>query len=550
MAKPGRKKQKGTTRPIDKVRPRSRAEKPSAASDVNRYFHVYLLFGLLVAIILFVFRDFILLKKVYLFKDIGSDSINYFYPHYAALADYIRTDGWPGWSFYQGMGQNIFPFSIAEPFSFLYLIFGKSGVPYAFIFVELLKIFGSGLIFYFYLGMISVTQFTRVIGAILYAFCGYLILTSGGWYNLSYEPLFAALLLLALEKFLKDNVWWPIPLIFAVICSYQPFYLYLFGLLLLGYTLVRLFEEERLNVKELFPFYLKLSACVLLGVAISAVFFIANLVQILQSPRVGGEASYFNILSSRPVLGQASSALLLSSIARAFSTDLLGTGSSFHGAINYLESPEIYCGLVALLLAPQAFVVSRRMRVVVMVLGAVSILSLVFPYFRYSFWLFSGDYFRTMTFFISLVMMYLSVRALSAIDERGKIGTGILIGSLLVLIALLYLPFRNKDQLVDSNLRVVVTALLILYGGLLSLMGHPKYKHYAMIGLLVVTCAEAAYFSSVTVNRRPVISASELTQRIGYNDYTNDAVNYLKSIDGDFFRVDKYFSSGLARNSS
>jgi hypothetical protein len=72
-------------------------------------------------------------------------------------------------------------------------------VPYALIFVEPLKIFGSGLIFYFYLGFTQpVYQHYR---CNTLGFCGYIILDSNGWYNLSYEPPFGALLLLALEKF-------------------------------------------------------------------------------------------------------------------------------------------------------------------------------------------------------------------------------------------------------------------------------------------------------------------------------------------------------------
>src|SRR5947209_17527621 len=44
---------------------------------------------------------------VLLYKDIGSDSLNIYYPGFVHLADYIRTEGYPGWSFFVGMGQDL-----------------------------------------------------------------------------------------------------------------------------------------------------------------------------------------------------------------------------------------------------------------------------------------------------------------------------------------------------------------------------------------------------------------------------------------------------------
>jgi uncharacterized membrane protein YfhO len=91
---------------------------------------------------------------------------------------------------------------------------------------------------------------------------------------------------------------------------------------------------------------------------------------------------------------------------------------------------------------------------------------------------------------------------------------------------------------------------VLAYTILVFLMGYRKYKSYAKIGLLLVVCVESAHLSGITVTKRPVISSDELRQKIGYNDYTNEAVSYLKSIDQSFYRVEKDFSSGLAANAS
>ena len=275
--------------------------KPSHVIGSNQLIDAYLekrsflfLLFLITALILIVFWDFISLKSAYLFKDIGSDSINYFYPHYAHLGYYARSTGIPQWSFNHGMGQNIFPFSVGEPFAFLYLMFGKGSVAYAFIYVEIAKILTSGIFFYLYLRLIPLRPYAAIIGALVYSFSGYLILTTSAWYNLSYEPMFVALLLYAIERFLQQRGWRLLPITVAMTCAYQPFYVYLLGMPLLGYTIIRLLEQHNRAIREIIPSLARIAGFTILGLGISSIFFFSNLMQLLQSPRVCGEAAYFS----------------------------------------------------------------------------------------------------------------------------------------------------------------------------------------------------------------------------------------------------------------
>ena len=84
-----------------------------------------LLLALLVLLSLVVYWDFLTFSHLYLYKDIGSDTVNAFYPAYVHLADYVRTDGWPAWSFSQGMGQNIFPGSLGRPPNLVLMLMGS-----------------------------------------------------------------------------------------------------------------------------------------------------------------------------------------------------------------------------------------------------------------------------------------------------------------------------------------------------------------------------------------------------------------------------------------
>jgi len=52
------------------------------------------------------------------------------------------------------------------------------------------------------------------------------------------------------------------------------------------------------------------------------------------------------------------------------------------------------------------------------------------------------------------------------------------------------------------------------------------------------------YFSSTSVNKREHVKANDLAQKIGYNDFSNEAVDFIKKKDQSFYRIDKnYFSS-------
>src|SRR4029078_3071995 len=107
---------------------------------------------------------------------------------------------------------------------------------------------------------------------------------------------------------------------------------------------------------------------------------------------------------------RASPLELSSSVLRFFSSDVQGTGSDFHGWNNYLEAPMLYCGLITVLTFPQFLAsATRKVRILYGTRVAAAGAALVFPYLRWAFWVFSGNYYRTFSFFVSLLFLYLGV---------------------------------------------------------------------------------------------------------------------------------------------
>src|SRR6266513_1218765 len=220
---------------FNKSRIKSDKTTPELLPSLNSYFDkygFYILLFLLSVISFLVFYDFIFLNKLYLFKDIGSDSINANYPHEFKVAYYMQHVSFiPKWSFYQGMGQNIFPFSIFDPFNFFLVIGGANHLAYGIVFMEIAKIFCAGIFFYLFLKKIHISGYAAVIGGVLYSFSAFIILGSC-WNIFSTEAVYLALLLYAFEKLYQDNKIILFPLAICLIAINQPLDLFLMGLFL------------------------------------------------------------------------------------------------------------------------------------------------------------------------------------------------------------------------------------------------------------------------------------------------------------------------------
>lgn len=518
--------------------------------DFLEKYSIYLLPALLLLLIIAVFRDYLAFKYLYLFKDIGSDSINLAYPRIFHLCEYMRTEGIPSWSHYQGMGQSIFPFSLNNPFEWMLFLGGAKLFPYLMAYMEVIKVFLGGWLFFYYLKLMGVKRYIALAGALFYAFTGFMILGSG-WNIFSTEAVYLVILLIAFEKLYRSNQWLLFPFSIALLGALQPFDLYLYGLFIVIYAFVRILDDNK-KLRDYIMTYLKMALCGMLGLGISAVFVLTELDQVAESPRVGGDASYSHVLQSQPVLKTSPAAELAANILRFYSSDLTGTGSNFKGTQNYLEAPIFYCGLINLLLFTQFFALfSKKKKIVAGILMFVLAVPLIFPWFRYAFWLFTGDYYRTYSFFVAVFILMTSVMSMNEITEKNKINLPLLGATFLLLMAgLFYSSGTTTGSSINIGLRMWVMTGLVIYGIAAYLLSKEKHRMAAVVIILVVSCIELGAFSGITVNKRQAISGAEWKDRTGYNDYTIEAADLINSTDKSFFRVIKDYPSGPAIHAS
>ncbi|RJP94752.1 MAG: hypothetical protein C4518_02710 [Desulfobacteraceae bacterium] len=531
--------------------------RPKSSDDLLDHINgFYLFFTLVVIVQLFVFKDYIVLDKLLIYLDAGCDSYNQFYPEFVHSARYIRTEGLPTWSFCEGMGQSIFPGGISSPFFWLFNLFGMDRLAYGIVFIELLKSTITGVLFYFFFKTLKFSKYSCVAGGLLASCLGYLIVGSSGWYGHSTNVVYFILLLYAFELFYQKNNWllFPVAVFFT---AGNPFRLYLYSVFLFTYALLRMLSEPESNVKNSIAFLFKLAGAGAIGVGMNAVFSYNNLLEMINSPRVSGDVQAGAKLVSGSVFSIVDRFQGVTSIMRLFSNDLMGTGSHYSGWKTYLGAPIFYAGLLPLLLLPQIFVLpDKRKRTIFSLFLLLWLIPVMFPFFRFALYAFMGNYYKHgLSMFIPFIVLLFGLYGFENIQQRNRINYIVLFSSLLVLLTLLHFPFLSGTplagkMLIRSDLRLEISFMLFLYSGLLYVLRYEALHRYIKPVLLVLLCFEAGYLSSITVNNRETLTREQFESKVGYNDYTVEAVNYLKSVDSGFYRVNKDYPSPLGEVNS
>ena len=491
-----------------------------------------------------IFREFLFGGAVLLYTDIGSDSVNSYYPDFLHLSNYIRSQGFPSWSFYVGMGQDLAyatGYLIWQPVSWL----PRELIAPGLVFQHLGKILIAGLFFFRFLQLRRLHSPAPLLGSLLLSFSAYMCMGSC-WYPLADEVVCFAGILLGTEEAVQHGRWLILALAVALVGMITPFHLYLCALFLMSYVPIRLFGQYGWQPRIILRTCLRLAAVAALGVGLGAIVTLPYLHAVLNSPRGSGTTSAVAALSSFPFFGFESPLHYISAALKPFANDILGTGDDFHGWQNYLEAPLTYCGLLCLLILPQALMGGTRRHRIIYVLFLVGMLvPTVFPWFRYLFWLFQGDYYRTHSLFWILGVISLCLMTLSHYIESRTLNLWLLAATTVVLAGTLYLPFEHWQTLINSGLRSGVTIFLLLYSVLLTagqLLKRQKLAAWLILGLSAI---ELAQFDRITVSNRKTVKREELRARVGYNDETIDALRDIRTSDDEkFFRITKLRPSG------
>ena len=511
-----------------------------------------LFIALLIILEIVVYRDFLFNDYVFIFKDIGEDSYTLAYPQMTMQMRQLLAGDWPQWSFYKGMGGNTYSFWF-EPISVGILYFFFDGdVPAGMIWIQLVHTFLAGIFFYAFLRSCKFHDIPTITGALLYAFSSYMI-ANGTWIvNIfSAEVSYFALLLFALEQFFSHRRWYfyPVAVGLLALSAAFSFDLYFAAWLSLIYIAIRACQNPLFEFKAQLRSVGQLVLYGITGLGLAAFTLLSNLDTMLSSPRGTGEVVITGLLKDRTgyILDFN---IFKTALLRLFSSNMEGSANHYEGWYNYLEAPMLYCGLAVLLLLPQVFhfVTKRERNLYGGLLLAFAFIAL-FPPLRKAVWLGMGDYFRTLALLMTIVFIYMAMRALDFICRGQKLHLSTLIAVAGGYIAIILGLAPRDTSLIAPGIPLIIL-FMGLHGALLYYFSKKSnYQSFPLFFLGLIS-VEIISFSAPLLAERSVFSRSDVYEKKGYNDSTMEALAYIRQREKDFYRVEKDYHSGISQHFS
>jgi uncharacterized membrane protein YfhO len=156
-----------------------------------------------------------------------------------------------------------------------------------------------------------------------------------------------------------------------------------------------------------------------------------------------------------------------------------------------------------------------------------------------------GNYYKSaLSLFIPLSLIFLGVLAFNHLLKGRKPNLIVLGSSLAVFLVLLFIPNSAVALNVNPDIQLIAGGFLILYAILLGVARFMKNPKWIFIGLVSLLSVELCIFSYQSNNNRMSIPIEEWNKRERHNDYSNEAIAYIKSNEQPpFYRVEKCFGS-------
>jgi len=486
---------------------------------------------LLIAILLF--KDFFAGNVYFAYLDIAADTYAQFSAHAMMMARAFASEGWTGWSFQIGLGAP----TAALAYDTLMLLTQLGGADHVLelrIWVYVLKLVLAGTCFLLLARCWPVRREAAIMGALAYAFCGYMV-TSGVW-GPDANPLIAfPLVLWAIVRRLRNGGLVALPLAVAASLYSGIVFLTLDSALgIAALAFIAMSSEPRAMLRKWLTAILPL---VLLGHLLAAPYALPQLLQLLDSPRV---ASVDLVEQLRDSMTPTSLQLLMIQLGGLLHKDIFGSGDFHMGYMNYLEGPDFYIAITFLVLLPQLWrgTPLDRRALTVFVIAAVAYMCL--PIFRLAGFGFAAPYFRATTLWLALPLALLGMRAVDIVLSQGVRASLLLAGCVIVVLiaAIPYfgLPGRVSPPHVAKVL--VFAAVTALLAGLSAAGVLSRARLAPLLLTLVVLEIFAMAWPSYFALRNFVLPEAQ-----PFKDRTLPALAAIRKLDPGVFRIEKTYTS-------
>ncbi len=500
------------------------------------------------------------------YLDTGVDTVDQYVPFYLHLLEKVRTGTLSSWDFDYGLGVPITAYQswLNDPFNLvlvpLGLLLGESRLSLVLTLVQSLKVVLCAYLFDYLLTFYCERPVSRVFGASLLAFGGYLIAFGQHYWLGSVCPLLL-FVLLALELLMER---WSVPRFLvaaasaALLVSWSVYTAFMALVFAAVYALLRLaVVVEPLTPRAYLMRALRLIAPVACGCLIAGVAFVPQTLYLLgESNRVTGGSTSMG----ERVLEAATTFVPLRWIplllSRLLGTSLITTGQAWaseelvpaSGVLNpascfTYEFAQMGFSVVAIVLLGQMLhwaltEADRRNRRIVLLACVLTVLYCVYELFPTALYVFSGMSYRSS--FILGVPVCVGVAV--GFERRvlpGKVARGPLVAcgalTLAILVWSCSVSFNNRGLCILYMVALCLVIAALLLSGRGAHWG--SVAVVAVITLAVMTSFADAFF---VTNERTLVSADEFPRAGSGGESTIAAIDMLEAEDNELWRAELF----------
>lgn len=504
---------------------------------------------------LLVYWEYVFGNKLFVFNDIGSDTMQQYVMHYQTIINHIREGNFSFWDFNNGFGTSMFQLNLFDPtLDFLYLtgiLTGTEHLLYYLVYLQLFRIVMAGIACYIFLSCFDFGEKSKWISSFIYGLNGFMMVW-GQHYQFGIVLTYLPFLLYFLECSLHTGkVYLRLSLMSCLMVIYS-FYLGYMSFAASGiYLIFRLVYMEGINGKEKIILFFKRVGNMFLGIGMGAAALLPGAYIVFGvSARMEEERGILQRLQEAftPYSLQYYKTLIL----KFFSGHLNGRNSEYNGYLNYYEDTNVFFGTLFFIVFIQYLFMlmsreySGRKRAAGF--GAVALSGLIFllPIGGIAFNGFASYPTFRFTFAFMPFFALMTAEVLEQMLVRKKIRpAGLILSGIVIAGGYLWRLTAVHEKLFAVNVFALLSTGLCMIAVFWKYRTEKKRNtekilYLILCGLVIVNMGCEAYVSAD--NRVTVEKNSDYFDRL-YSEDIQDALTYLKETDPTFYRVEKDFES-------
>lgn len=496
---------------------------------------------------LVLYRKFLFGNVSYLYTTV--DGFSQYLPTYTNIVGNLRESGsLPWWTFTIGFGHvqsyDVLLYPLNAIPCLAGVLFGNHALELSFAWMQVVKIILAALFMYLFLKELNFSRFPCSVAAILYAFCGIIILR-GNWVYLADECYLAMFILWSTELYFKKKQWYWIPIaVFTLGTCLGMYYLYLYALLLAVYSTVR-FLYAGCPARKYPAFIIKCGGLYVIGILMWSVILIGFGWLLFATERYSATEGY---MRASEILKIVDPHVLFTAFARLFSTDSIGIFDRYTGVLNFLEGPLFYCGLCCLFMVPQAFFGAKKRQKWLIVFGLAAAFGyILFPFVTDVLNAFirneelSLRSYRLSSLWICILLVALCAYGLDIGIKAGKFNQKVLIYSGITIIsAFVFMCVISYSTSYKIELGVSLQIFIFLISWLIAFAIFNGGKR-SLILVMCLVVVEAGLFSYTTIRGSYNVAMQNYQNMqkddAGYYGSYAAAVAYIKNLDDGLYRM-------------